>query len=170
MKDVTLCFVSGRGLKDRFIQWVTGCVFNHVYIEFWSDEWGCWQAIDITERGVIQLPANKVGHRGLTSRYRAHDGMGRAIMERCDLIGNRYDWKGLIGGLFKMIMLKVFGFTTSRPWHSKGRLFCSEYVATILRLCDEHRFSRVPWMTSPRDIWVYALCNLDRDTDLRRRK
>lgn len=170
MKDVTLCFVSGRGLKDRFIQWVTDCPFNHVYIEFWSDDWGGWQAIDITERGVVQVPASKTGYLDPISRYCANEGMGGAIRARRDLIGNRYDWKGLFGGLFKLTMFKLFGFTISKPWHSKGRLFCSEYVATILGLSDAHRFSRVPWLTTPKDIWVYALCNLDRKTDTKERR
>ena len=168
MHDVMICLVSEKDLKSKLIQWITGSQYNHVFIEFHSGEWRGRQRIDITERGVIQLPVeNQPYNEQEVVRYRAKECIEKAIVARKDMIGNRYDWKGLFGGLVKMIVLRLFGRVITRPWHSKGRLFCSEYVATLLGESDANNYSLDPWVSRPTDIMRYCRLNLNREQPLR---
>lgn len=163
MHDVMICLVSERDFKARLVQRIMGSKYNHVFLEFYSGDWRNKQAIDVTERGVTQLPASKTGYRdGEVVRFIAKESIERGLRETQALIGNRYDWAGLFGGLFKLLMLKWFGWAIKSPWHSKGRLFCSEYVAMVLSVSDPDDYRLEPWMSRPTDIMRYARLHLKR--------
>jgi hypothetical protein len=165
MQYCYICFYHGTDLKSKLIQKITKCKYNHVFIRFWSDEWNSNQVIDIDERGVVQIPWHNTEYllssqkRQCVEMYEAPKGFVDEIIKQQDIIGDLYDWKGLFGGLFKLIILKVFGIKINKPWQSKGKLFCSEYVATLLQSVG---YKLEPWLSSPSDIFDFAEKNLKR--------
>lgn len=157
MKSVMICLAKEDNVASKTIRFITGSEFSHVFLEFYSDEWGSMQAIEIDDRGIIQVPARTLPYLSRNvERYYANPGFKDVIVRRNELVGHRYDWKGLFGGLWKMIMLRLFGERFTKPWHSKGRFFCTEYLATLIADNDPLNYTLEPWMSSPEDITKYA--------------
>jgi hypothetical protein len=50
-----------------------------------------------------------------------------------DHIGDRYDWLGLLWGLFRLVVKRLTGWRISNVVHSDEKLFCSEFVVLILK-------------------------------------
>lgn len=165
MQNCCICFYHGIDLKSRLIQKITKCKYSHVFIRFWSDEWKSHQVIDIDERGIVQVPWHNTEYllssekRECVDMYVAPMGFVDEMIKEQDIIGDSYDWKGLFGGLFKLIILRVFGIRINKPWQSKGRLFCSEYIATLLH---PFGYKPEPWLSAPSDILNFAETNLEK--------
>jgi hypothetical protein len=61
-----------------------------------------------------------------------------------------------------MIVLRLFGHTIRRPWHSTGKYFCSEVVAILLGTSDNENYVKTAWASSVSDILSYSRVNLER--------
>jgi len=170
MHDVKICLVSGNSLREKLIQWITGSKYNHVFIEFYSREWKSLQVIDITKRGVVQFPVSKINYSDSDIvKYSAKESMGVGLKSIQSLMGNENDWAGIVTVLFKLIMMKWFGGIIRRCWHSRGSLFCSEYVAMALLASDSENYVLDPLLSRPTDIMRYARLHLKRSPQLKKK-
>ena len=152
MRDVKICFCSGTKINERIIQLITGSKWNHVYLQFWSEDWSNLVIIDITARGVLQLPIlERYGEIEKYELLRGKDRVVQAIIRKEYMLGREYDWCGLIMGLVRLFIWKITGKRIMRSIHSKGRLFCSEYVYTILK--EAFQLEGNPSEQSPKDIY-----------------
>jgi len=163
MNFFAICFQKSTAWYGCIIRKLTRSQWNHVYIEYESEDWGHNMDLDITPRGVLSLPQGKRG--GIVQKYVASDNMVQyamteAMKKNFKKLGNRYDWTGLFMGLIRLLIWRVTGKRIMKSIHSKGRMFCSEMVSTVMR--DAGIWDGVtPSEASPADVFAFAEKSLD---------
>jgi len=128
-----VCLTAGRGIFARAIRFLTKSDVNHAFIAYKSDDWGGWWAVQIDERGVVKIPVEQIKHKYIEC-YDMGMSLKPAFKMDRSLYGERYDWLGILGFLFKLVVWRSLGKVIGNPLHRKGELFCSEYVTAFLQL------------------------------------
>lgn len=164
MHFFAVCFQKSHTWYGWLIRKLTGSPWNHVYIEYASDDWGQRFDLDITPRGVLSVPTK--GRSGDVLKYMTNDVQDRdkvtdAMRDSVRRLGDRYDWVGLFSGLFRLIIWRIFGRRLLKSVHSKGRMFCSEMVSTILQGAFQD-WDAKPSEISPADVLVYIKSHPER--------
>lgn len=138
MKDIYVAFTASKSFYARAIRFLTKSQVNHSLILFKDSNFGDnLFAIQVDRRGVVIVDGNPVLYKDkiLTEIYKPKDtnalwdGMCRSMK----YIGSKYDWFGILGFLIKLVFMRVLRQNINNPIHRKGELFCSEYVATVLK-------------------------------------
>ena len=110
---------------------------SHVFFEFSSNDWDAKQAIEIDNRGIIQIPAEQVEYKKIRRFIpREHEdelALAKALSRAHNMVGRRYDWWGIFGFLIKLVLWHVFLKTIKNPWNKPNKYFCSEYAITVLQ-------------------------------------
>lgn len=131
---VLICFTAGRPWWSRILRRVMRCEINHVMTLYSGELWGGWWAVQVDEMGVRLVPALRALSgcvKILCYEYRAS--LMPGLLSMRDYIGQRYDWRGLAWGVIRILLQRIFGNGVHRAWHSYNRMFCSEFVATMLQ-------------------------------------
>jgi len=164
MRFFAVCFQQSNTWYGWLIRKLTRSPWNHVYIEYVSEDWGQRFDLDITPRGVLSIP--KEGRSGYVLKYIAgeikdRDTLTQAMKDNVYRLGDRYDWVGLFSGLFRLIIWRLFGKRLLKSIQSKGRMFCSEMVSTILQSAF-HDWDMKPSEISPADVLTYMEAHPER--------
>jgi hypothetical protein len=125
--------------------------------------WGGWWAAQIDERGVRKIPFNQLKYTYL-EKYELADttktSLALGVRAMRNHIGDSYDWLGLLWGLFKLTVKRLTGWNIRGVVHSDERLFCSEFVASVLQRAGIHGTEKwTPESVSPAMIRRFLLCN-----------
>lgn len=132
---VLVCLTAGDEFYSRAIRRLTGSNVNHAFIAYSSKQWGGWWAIQVDQRGVVKIPAEKVEYQYIEC-YDLGIDLENAMPRTRNLVGESYDWAGIAGFLVKLAAWRYFDKRITNPLHRKGDLFCSENVTTFLQNVD----------------------------------
>ncbi len=147
--------------KNAEVQWITGSLWNHVYIAV-TDEQGILSWYEAIKKGVTisRLPkycteagVKEAGYKSVAvKRYKIDlsSFQKRAMRARAwAMVGKKYDFLGLIIGFPLKIWLKLKGL----PFKTQDRWVCSSTVADIFRAGGVKLTPEKVKATSPEDIW-----------------
>lgn len=129
---ISIGFSTTNKIVSRLIRWLTKSTVSHSFIVF--DWMGRKMVLEAGFSGVGIIPLN---------RFIAD---GNEIVEIIDLpgvnlddllpalddMGEKYDFGGLLGGIFPIIG-KWFKQKWHNPWNNTKALFCSELIVTWLQ-------------------------------------
>lgn len=175
MKFYAVCFQASSKWYGKLIRRLTKCEYNHVYMEYVSEDWdstdivrldgirhseirGVHFDLDITPEGVIAVPTRKrdeVVKKFYPLTIEEENSLTYSLSRKVNKLGNKYDWVGLFSGLFRLLLWRATGKIVLRSVHSKGRMFCSEMVSTVLKDAFMD-WGTVPSETSPCDVLDYV--------------
>lgn len=144
-------FSTTNSLLSKIIRRFTKAEVSHTFFVFelygrsWmlGSDWG----------GVVIEPMRKFVAKNtikmLAPVPELHDEHMAMAMES---LGDKYDYTGLLGGIFPMIG-RLFRQKWNNPWNNSQALFCSELVAQVLRAADfPGSETLVPSETTPQDL------------------
>ncbi len=155
---VLVAVSASKGFIGWAIRKLTGSKVNHSFLLYRSAQWGGWWAAQIDAKGVRLLPAHKaVEHCNYLEVYRSvNTDLEPALAEMRETVGEKYDYTGILGFFFRIVAWKVAHKKIRNALHSKGELFCSEFVAKFLHKAGTHLCSMLkPSVTSPGDVRMY---------------
>jgi len=130
---VLVCLSASDTWYGKMIRKVTGSPVNHAFIAYESGRWGGWNAVQIDQRGVVGVPIESVKYDYLECYEFKNIDLNTAFVPSRTLVGDAYDWLGILGFLLKILVWRVLGKRIFNPLHKKGDLFCSEFVVTFLQ-------------------------------------
>lgn len=161
-KERVLVVVSASdSLLGKIIRKLTGSKVNHTFLLYESNLWGGWWVAQIGPKGVEKLPAEKV--RGKYSLVECHEYQESLVdgVQACrGMIGEAYDFLGILGFLFKIIVWRLTGKKIKNPLHGKHEEFCSEFIATILKKSKVCTFETCdPASVDPGEVQRWILNN-----------
>jgi len=130
---ILFCVTGSNAWYGKLLQWAMRTNVNHSFILYESKEWGGWWAVEINEHGVRKLPVEKLDRINYIECYECKNDLWPALRTITDFVGAKYDWRGLLWGLFKLIVFRLFGKTILKPVHRHHRLFCSEGVGRVMK-------------------------------------
>jgi hypothetical protein len=118
--------------------------------------WGGWWAADIVPTGIVKRTAEESFKRKIFD-YRLYECTNTSLIAGVrnarKLIGARYDWKGLFFNLIRSWLWRTLKVKWLKPVHDVDRLFCSEFVACVLKWSNIKDFQDVdPSMISPEEV------------------
>lgn len=130
---VLVCLSASNTWYGKMIRKVTGSTVNHAFIAYESALWGGWNAVQIDQRGVVGVPVQNVKYDYVECYEFKDVDLNTAFPKSRDLVGDSYDWLGIVGFLLKIIVWRLFGKRLFNPLHRTGDLFCSEFVVSFLQ-------------------------------------
>lgn len=136
--QVLICLSAGNGRLGSLVRKLTNSDVNHSFLAYWDDDWQCWLTVQIDQRGVIIIPADKVEYEDVVC-YEYNKDISYALPKVKNLIGSKYGLLGVFGFIFKLFVWRLFKKKILNPIHRDGELFCSEMVTTFLKEAD------IPW-------------------------
>lgn len=128
-----VCLSASDGFVGGAIRSVTESNVNHAFIAFYSEEHKSWQALQTDQRGLVQVPVKTLEHSHLECYSFPELDLMSALPKCGDLIGDSYDFIGIVGFLVKIGAWRIAGRRIVNPLHKKGELFCSEFAVTYLQ-------------------------------------
>jgi hypothetical protein len=156
---VSIGFCSKDTLLGRIVRYLTNSPINHVFLTFESTEWGGEWVAQADQEGVRLLPIKRaLKGAEYVEQYECLMSLSSGMKEMAKYVGCKYDWKGVIWGIFCLAMWKLFMVKFFKRHHSLSRMFCSEFVAEILKQSQVPETER--WDTSlisPGDIRAFVL-------------
>ncbi len=131
--QIVVCVAASDSFVGKAIRFVTGSNVNHALIAFYSDKHESWQALQTDSRGLVQVPVSSLRY-SYTECYEFTDLNLLTALPHCEhLIGDEYDFLGILGFLLKILAWRLLGRRIFNPLHRKGELFCSEFVMQYLQ-------------------------------------
>lgn len=161
-EGILVAVSASNNLLGRIIRFLTDSSVNHAFIMYESRLWGGWWAAQIDERGVRKLPAKVVlptYEKVFLYRYvvagplQGASALSAGLQACRYMVGWKYDWLGIVGFIFKLMIWRLLGRRVFNPLHGRNREFCSEFVANVLKKAQVPNFSKVdPASISPGDV------------------
>jgi len=133
---------------------------NHAFIVYHSSDWKDWRAVDVKEKGV--QPTIEVRHLKRIDYVECYKipkvDLWNGLRACKNDLYKRYDWLGLLWGFIRLKFMSWFGWKLKKPHHASNRLFCSEYVARVIKRssapsCSHWKASNI----SPKDLQDYLI-------------
>lgn len=148
MKNIIVVFEKDKGIVPWIIRKLTKSEVNHVAISYESADWeGEWVA-EAATKGVRTVPRkHRQWRKAFKIKYNAVD----HVREAGEYIGNKYDFAGLFGFGWIILMWNLFKVRVRKPWRSASKQLCSEWVSRILIHHDEISFEDPEWV-NPQQI------------------
>jgi len=133
-RRILVCLTATRKWYGKLIRWATRSRVNHSLVKHDDPFWGAWRATEIDERGPRDIDARYLARFDYIEHWESDLDLGIGMRAMGRFVGMaRYDWRGLLVGLLRAVLLRVGGWEVDKAIHSHGRLFCSEFVAEVLK-------------------------------------
>ena len=130
---IYICLAAHEKWYGKLIRKILGCPINHAFILYEDELWGGWWATDILLR-VQNIPAEKARERySYVECYESNIDLTPGLRTLRDYVGTTYDFKGLLWGIFRLLIWKWFKIEILKPFHSLSKLVCTEGVAEVLK-------------------------------------
>ena len=128
---VLIAFTTSDALYAKVLRWLMRSRIHHSLLFYKSPHLG-WLALEIDEDGVHLVNPNRALKR-ITKMECYESGYdlttGLLAMKHC--IGKRYDWLGLLSGVWRLLLYRLFGYVSKKGSHSISRMFCSEMITGV---------------------------------------
>lgn len=132
-QNIVICLASSNSWYGRAIRRITQSNVNHAFVAYYSHVHKGWQALQTDERGLVEVPVNSLKYE-YKECYEFPDLNLLIAIPKCrHLIGDAYDFLGILGFLLKIFVWRLVGRRIVNPLHKKGELFCSEFVVLYLQ-------------------------------------
>jgi len=156
---VSIGFSSKDTLLGKVVRYLTSSPINHVFLVYESAEWGGEWVAQANQDGVHKIPIERaLKSSQYVEQYECLKSLSSGMREMAKYIGCKYDWKGVVWGIFCLAVLKFLGIKISKRHHSFSRMFCSEFIAEILKRAQVPETGS--WETSlisPSDLRMFVM-------------
>jgi hypothetical protein len=134
MRELRVGFAASDVLGARLIRRLIDAPVNHAFIGYESEDWGGRWVAQADRWGVRLVPL-VVGLRQASEveLYECAVDLKVGLRAVRGYVGAAYDWCGVLTGLACLVAWRITGRRVLYPTHSLARMFCSEFVATILQ-------------------------------------
>jgi hypothetical protein len=139
-------FSAGTSWLSRLIQWFTGGRASHVFLAFYSSEFGGWLQLGSEVGGWVFQPAEQAG--GVCAVYEMPVDLWPGLRGSRQYLGTPYDIGGLAGMAWVMVAWRWLGRRVRNPLESHASWFCSEICAEVVRRSGV-RLALAPGETDP---------------------
>ena len=154
MKNIRIVFERDKGIVPWLIRYFTSCPYNHVGIEYVSEDWNEPWIVEAVKSGTRNFPVKP--HRKWVRAYEVlYDGADRDLRALSPMIGLPYDYEGLVVFGFCKMLVNWFKMKVWYPKVTYRGELCSEIVAEFLM----PRFGKPagePQWVSPADIDAFC--------------
>lgn len=118
----------------KIIQKALDQPINHALILYQDPVWGGIFAAEINAEGLSLIPFEIANKRfDFIEIWECSIDLLPGLTSTRLMIGSKYDWLGMLAGLFRILWWKVSGQIIEQPVHSVDRVFCSEYVSQVIK-------------------------------------
>ena len=158
---IAVAFAGTTDWYSRFIQRLLKQPINHALLVYKDPVWGGLFAAEVDGEGLRVLPFEIARKRfDLLELWRCNVDLSVGMSAVRFMIGSRYDFLGMIAGVFRILWWRLTGRRTTYKLHSKDRLFCSEFVTHVLQQASVPRADVLdPPNTSPGALRAWLRTN-----------
>lgn len=143
-----------RNILSRFIRWVTKSSCSHVWLLVDSETFGTSCVLEATEVGIRLIPLSNYIAKGnyVVELVEVSHDLSPGLKEMSKMLGEKYDFTGLFGMAW-VYLGRLFKKRWKNPTNSSEAMFCSEFVAHVLRASSHPDFIDAdPASLSPQDL------------------
>lgn len=150
---VLVALATSHKLHARFLRYLMGSRFHHTLLFVHLVELGGWVAIDVDKNGPHIVSTRKAFERITDFEcIQSKDNLFKGIAVCRDYMGTGYDTKGALFGVLILCLKRLFGIKPKNIGQDPLKMYCVEYVASVLRYSDVRSF---------KDLDVSNLSTLD---------
>ena len=150
---VLVALATSRKLHARFLCYLMGSRFHHTLLFVKLRELGGWMAIDIDKNGPHMVSTRKAFERITDFEcIQAKENLFKGIAICRDYMGTGYETRGALFGILILCLKRLFGIKPKNTAQDPLKMYCVEYVASVLRYSDVRSF---------KDLNVSNLSTLD---------
>ena len=112
---------------SRAIRYLTKGRVSHCMLQYPSDLWGGDWIAEATVGGVQKRPAETRRHH-VKAEFRCKFDPAPALHKIRREVGEGYDYPGIVGFAWVILLLRVFKLKIRRPWRNAKTQMCSEFI------------------------------------------
>jgi len=131
---ILICLTATNMWYGKLVRWATRSNVNHSLIKHEDPFWGDWRATEINEDGPHDQDIRKLTRIDYIEHWESDIDLLPGMRSMRRFVGTaKYDWFGLLFGLVRAILSRLFGWNVEEAIHTHGRLFCSEFIAEVFK-------------------------------------
>jgi len=149
------------------IRRVTGAKCSHAWLMFREPFFDRLMVVEATEWGVRMIDAEIFWRRNKIIRvYSIKQDLTGTVQKSGNLLGDLYDFSGLVGMGFVAAAAKWMHRKVKNPLQVRGSLFCSEFVVQVLKQAGYPNTADLdPSATSPQQVYQFLAAQLEPSVD-----
>ena len=151
-------FSTTKAWLSRLIRWFTGALVSHAWILYYDLDFACEMVLEATLEGVRIIPFEVFKqHNTIVKVFIPSDSLKQGFAKVGATLGSTYDFTGLLGMLW-VLLGRWFKKKLKNPWNSPRALFCSEFVAQVMRWSYYPGTEYwTPENMTPADLYIFLL-------------
>jgi len=155
--EVLVAFSTSNKLYAKILRKLMDSHIHHTFLFVRFPSLG-FMALEIDQYGIRFVPVHKTnGYAKHLEVFSCKYDLNIGLITMKDYIGRKYDWKGVISGAWRLFLRKYFKYETKNGVHSRNRMFCSEFVASILKESEVDGTSKwKPSEMSPKMLYDFV--------------
>lgn len=128
-------FSTSKKLISRLIRWFSDSVVSHAWLLYFDVDFGKDMVLESTLEGVRIIPFEAFKKHNIVKDewlFQPRVDLALGFQKAGEELGSKYDFRGLFG----MALVVVGRWLKKRwknPWQNPRSMFCSEFVASILK-------------------------------------
>jgi hypothetical protein len=131
---VLIAFTTSNAIYAKVLRWLMRARVHHCLMFLELEEFGGWMALEIDEDGVHVVHPNRALKRITKMEcYETDYNLSAGIAALSGYIGKGYDWKGLLWGVWRLVLWRLFGYISKKALQDTSRMFCSEFVTAVVK-------------------------------------
>ena len=128
-----ILFSTTTNLISRIIRWFTDSPVSHCSLLYFDVDFGQEMVLESTLEGVRIIPYEVFKqHNNIVRVFIPETPLKQGFAKVGEKLGTFYDFAGLLGMLW-VLLGRWFKRKFKNPWDNPQALFCSEFVAQVLR-------------------------------------
>ena len=131
--NILIAFSTSDKVYAKILRKIMDCPYHHTFLFVEFKEFG-WMALEIDNKGVRFVNVNSIGTYAKKLIYfKPTKDLSNGLILMKNYIGKKYDWKGLFSGAWRLLIKKWFEHEINDGEENPNRMFCSEFVASVLQ-------------------------------------
>jgi hypothetical protein len=129
-------FSTSKSWVSRLIRWFSDSVVSHAWLLYFDIDFGRDMVLESTLEGVRIIPFDVFKRHNVVRDewvFSPQAELASGLQRAGEQLGEQYDFRGLFG-----MLLVVIGRWLRKRWrnplHNPNAMFCSEFVASVLKL------------------------------------
>lgn len=151
-RRVLVAVSASKTIYGKIVRWLMDSCVDHVFFVIESPEWGGWLSTEVNERGMLLVPAEHAIHNCLrVNFFECVESLWDGLRANRLYIGKKYDWLGIFGFVFRIIVWYLSGRRFLRPV-----IFCSDFCMSVLKSSCIKGTELVDSLSvSPKDLYSF---------------
>jgi len=131
---ILCCLTATKKWYGRLIRWASDSKVNHSFLKHEDSFWDDWRATEINEIGPHDCDVDRLQRIDYIEHWESDISLLKGMRAVRKVVGgSKYDWRGLLFGILRLIWIKATGRKVTKAVHSDNRWFCSEFVARVIK-------------------------------------